>query len=336
MAVNATKWLVVCLHYNEPWETFLSKAVRPYVDVVLQTGIAERFFYERSWEKGPHIRLWFKSTEFLLEKMLLPNLKEHFQVYFESKPSFLILPAYTKQVPDQDKWYPNNSVQVLDNQAIGLGEEHAATLSFLERQYHASSRIVLDLIKHSEGKWSQDERLGNAMKLHLSMFYACGLTLNEAQAFSVWAYQNWEAGHQNAATELGNYLEMRSSFQAAFEQQRPDLLSYLSATWELLKNYRRVENVAYIRWIHINSKTSLELESALFNKHLTPLVTPLPAPQDIWSFYADFMEKTNNRLGIIRKNEVGYLYFSLAQTLKQISQNAFSLLHSEYAHIHSS
>jgi hypothetical protein len=218
---------------------------------------------------------------------------------------------------------------------MGLGEAHSETLSFLERQYHASSRIVLNLIRHNEGKWSQDERLGNAMKLHLSMFYACGLTLNEAQAFSVWAFQNWELGLQNTSMELGGFLEMRSEFQAAFELQRPEILAYLSATWELLKNYRRVENVAFIRWIHINSKTSLELEAAIMNKTITPLVAPLPAPHNIWPFYADFMEKTNNRLGIIRKNEVGYLYFTLAQTLKQMSQNAFGLLHAEYAKIHS-
>jgi hypothetical protein len=41
-----TKWLTVCLHYNEPWEDFLSIAVKPYIDVVMQTGVAERFYFQ--------------------------------------------------------------------------------------------------------------------------------------------------------------------------------------------------------------------------------------------------------------------------------------------------
>ena len=203
----------------------------------------------------------------------------------------------------------------------------------MERQYLASSRITLELIKNNEGKWWPNERLSNALKLHLGMFYAGGMTLNEAQSFSVWAYKNWELGQQTQASEPDNSLQLRTSFQTAFDLLRPDVVSYLSATWELFKNYRKVESLPFIHWIHVNSKAYLELDLALATGRLNPLVTPHPAPSAVWTFYADFMDKTNNRLGIVHKNEEGYLYFVLAQTLKLMSQNAFSLTHAEYAKI---
>ena len=88
-------------------EEFLVKAVKPYTDVVLQTGVAESFYFLRSWEKGPNIRLWFKGNPFILAKMLRPNLDEHFLQYFESRPSVIRNPVYPANYPEGFKWYPN-------------------------------------------------------------------------------------------------------------------------------------------------------------------------------------------------------------------------------------
>ena len=46
--VLTSKWLSAYLYYNEPWETFLVEAVEPYVKTVMQTGIAEQYFFIRA------------------------------------------------------------------------------------------------------------------------------------------------------------------------------------------------------------------------------------------------------------------------------------------------
>lgn len=331
MAINATKWLTVCLHYNEPWDEFLTKAVRPYVEVVLQTGIAESFHFERSWERGPHIRLRFKSTEFLLEKMLLPNLLEHFQQYFDFRPSFLIEPKYFSRQTSGPNWHPNNSIQILDNQSDTTSNFFSTHERFFENQYHLSARLALFFLKQHENSWTVDERLGTALKLHLGMLYAFDLGLEHAQNFSAWAYKNWEAkAGETAGAKLDKEL-MRINFHSAFERQRMDLLSYLTATWELFRNYRKVESPAFVRWIHVNTKANLELQTGLHTNQLKPCKTSLEAPTPIWTFYADFIEKTNNRLGILHTYDVGYLYYTMSQCLKLMAQNAIGYATRDYS-----
>ena len=146
MSVKATtQWLTVSLHYNEPWEELLVKAVKPYIEVVLQTGVAERFFFQRSWERGPHIRLFFKGNSFILENMLKPNIQEHFLQYFESRPSLLAEPNYPADFPQEHRWFPNNSVQFLPG-AIELSHfKNLQKLRFCERQLQASSQIILNI-----------------------------------------------------------------------------------------------------------------------------------------------------------------------------------------------
>lgn len=322
MAISATKWLTTCLHYNEHWETLLSKAVKPFTDVVLQTGVAECFYFERSMERGPHLRLHFKSTEYLLENILKPNLLEHFQQYFEAKPSYLVEPKYPASFPDKLKWHPNNSIHFDDGQPEHKLGVKKLEMSILATQYQASSRMVLNTLKGKNADWSQAEKINAALKLHLSMFYAFGITLQEAASFTAWALDNWEAGYlpkdKHSHSSL-NSDSLRSIYHSNFELQRKDMQPYLSAIWELLKNYQKVGNQGFIDWIHTNSSTNLELSLALDAGKVQPLLTPIASMEPIWSFYADFIQKTNNRFGISRKNE-GYLYYALAQTVRLLKQ----------------
>lgn len=335
MAISATKWLTTCLHYNEHWEALLTKAVKPYTDVVLQTGVAECFFFERSMERGPHLRLWFKSTEFLLEQMMKPNLLEHFQQYFEAVPSFLLEPKYTASFPEKLKWLPNNSVQFPATQPEikpGIGKFGT---SILEQQYQASSSIVLHSLKDRNGNWTDSGKINTAFKLHLGMIYAFGLTLREASDFTAWAYENWETGYlpKHLNGKLANEKAvLQATFRANFHHQSKDVHAYHSAIWELLKNYRKAGDPAFVDWIHANTDTHVELSLAIDAGKLQPLPSKLPTSEPIWSFYADFIQKTNNRLGITGVNE-GDLFFALAQSLKLMKQGSRALSATEFAKI---
>ncbi|MBI1223685.1 MAG: hypothetical protein GC192_00490 [Bacteroidetes bacterium] len=335
MAIGPTKWLTVCLHYNEPWEELLTKAVRPYVEVVLQTGVAERFFFERSWDRGPHIRLWFKSTEDLLENMLMPNLLEYFQQYFEAKPSFLVLPTHAEVLPDKHKWHPNNSVQFESFQneyEWQLGWQERA---LMEAQFQASSFLVLNNLKERRENWSQTEKISCAIKLHLGMLYAFGMSQKEAWLFSDWAYKNWVAEQHPNTTVLNHFTESEAiykEFQSIFDLQSKDILPYHSAIWELLKNYRKIGEKSFVDWIHVNTNANLELCLALDTHQLQRRITPVEPSESIWTFYTDLIHKTNNRLGINRKNE-GYLYFLLAQSFRYLQQGYMAFSSAESARI---
>lgn len=327
MAIGATKWLTVCLHYNEPWEEFLTKAVKPYIDVVMQTGVAECFFFERSHDRGPNIRLWFKSAEYLLNHMLKPNLQEHFQHYFDAKPSFLLVPSFSEELPISQRWHPNNSVQFIEGTDV-LPFRSVLEMSILTKQYQAASLLVLSALKHGNGKWSQNQQTSTAIKLHLALIYATGMTLIEAIGFSTWAYHDWKARyHQRAGiqqrTEEHDSTDL--NFHKFYELQRNDILPYQAAIWELLKNYSKVEDPSFVEWIHTNSNASVEIGLALDAGKLVSLPTKGAPPADpAWSFYADFLCKTNNRLGLFRKNE-GYIYYALAHGLQYIANGSMQL-----------
>lgn len=331
MAISATKWLTTCLHYNEHWEALLTKAVKPYADVVLQTGVAESFFFERSTHRGPHLRLWFKSTEFLLENMLKPNLLEHFQQYFEAKPSDLVVPKYPSNFPEELRWRPNNSVYFEEIRPVFAEGINEVSQTILEQQYGASTEMVLNILQKNGGGWSGTEKLSTAIKLHLGMFYSFGMSLKEAANFAAWVYENW-IEEKNADLLNEQVEDLRRYFQSNFSLQRKDLLSYVSALWELLKNYRSMGDDTYVDWIHANSDIHLEISLASDAGKLNSLKPNPRAVPLSWIYYADFIEKTNNRLGLSGRNE-GYLYFAIAQSLRQLNQNNLSFSTTDFGKI---
>ena len=120
---TTTDWLTVNLYYGKPWEEFLVKAVKPYTEVVTQTGVAERFFFERNWERGPNISLTFKGSPNVFFKILKPNLEEHFLQYFDSRPSSVNPPKYPSGYPSNYKWHPTNSIHYANSMATHAEEK---------------------------------------------------------------------------------------------------------------------------------------------------------------------------------------------------------------------
>lgn len=331
MAIRTTsKWLTACLYYSEPWEEFLVKAVKPYIDVVMQTGVAERFYFQRSWERGPHIKLWFKGNTYILENMLKPNLEEHFLQYFESRPSLLVEPHYPDNFPEEYKWFPNNSVQYFDYEPELDRFGGRLELSLFEKQFEASSSIVLKTIKDKASRWTYNEMVGTAIKLHLSFAYSMGLSITEACEFfkllsRTWVSRNTKENGVFKGTDHTPDLAAIRSFQKIFELQRKDIVPYHAALWELFKNYRKVEDEAFVDWFHVNTNLGLELNLALESGKLKTRMNMLADYQfendeqmQLWNFYEEFVRLTNNRLGIYNKNE-GFLYYVMAQSLHAVT-----------------
>ncbi|MEM6967336.1 MAG: thiopeptide-type bacteriocin biosynthesis protein, partial [Bacteroidota bacterium] len=136
-------WLSVHLYYNEPWEEFLQKALEPYVNTAVQTGIAQQYFFIRYWENGPHIRLRMKGEEEMINTILKPNLEEHFTHYFESKPSRRTEPQYPPNFSETLKWFLNNSISYNEYQPEVGRFGGKLGIQIAEKQFMISSKVVL-------------------------------------------------------------------------------------------------------------------------------------------------------------------------------------------------
>ena len=106
-------WLAGYLYYTGARETFLTKAVAPFVHTVLTHGWAGQCFFIRYGERGPHIRLRFQGPADLLEHWVKPRFMTFFQQYYTRYPSQRDEPAWVKDLPRDIQWFPNNSVQFL-------------------------------------------------------------------------------------------------------------------------------------------------------------------------------------------------------------------------------
>lgn len=319
MAIKANEqWLTASLYYSEPWEYFLAKVIKPYVDVVLQTGVADRFFFERSWEGSPHIRLFFKGNADVLHHILRPNLKEHFQQYFDARPSAAFDGGFMGISPS----LLINTVQFEDPNPACQRYGGQREMEVLSKQFHASSIMVLGKLKDKINHWNYNELISNAIKLHLSFSYSVGLSIEETSRFFQFLELDWMTNNMAAAAAHEDGI--LPYFRRIFDAQKGDIISYHAALWELFKNYRKTEDEGFIAWFHANANAGLELSLALESGKLQtkPGIFPEeqfdnPEQAHLWNFFAEFVRSTNNRLGIQGRDE-GYLYFAISKSLRAV------------------
>ena len=330
-----SKWLAVHLFYNEPWEEFLSKAVKPYVDTLVQTGIAEQYFFIRYWERGPHIRLRIKGEAKIIDNIVRPNIEEHFQVYFESKPSNRTDPSYPSSFLEHYKWYPNNSIQFIDYQQEVDRFGGELGISLAEKQFQLSSEMVLSHIKLKGRDWFYEEVLGIAMKLHLSFAHSMGLNLEETKSFFEIIFNNWLPRafrfYNNKQSQLlykGQEAYTLEAFKKAFELQQDSLVPFHQTLWDALESAGDFDDEELSNWIHAHEELKNDFRIALELDQLFPRPELYRVKMDdtyseeqklLWSIYSDFIHLTNNRLGISNKDE-GYLAYLIFQSLKQIGE----------------
>ncbi len=330
-----SKWFSVNLFYNEPWEIFLTRAVLPYLDTVIGTGIGEQYFFVRYWERGPHIRLRLKAEQAVIEHILRPNLQEHFDNYFEAKPSTRIEPAYPPHFTEAQKWIPNDTMTFSAYEAETLRYGGVEGMEIAENQFHVSSEVVLQSIKGKGNKWTYDDALGLAIKLHLSFAQAIGLDLGETEHFFNFIFSNWlPKAFKSYHKDLGDKAFQKESettiaaFHKAFSLQADQLVTYHGALWEAIKQRDQLEDQSLIRWIKANEMMNWKYEALIHRDKLNrrnsgyryfDLIAEHmdKTQQKRWSIYADFVHMTNNRLGILNRDE-GYLGYLIVESLKAL------------------
>ncbi len=295
MSITKTEsvWMVARLNYNEPWLHFLIKSLKPFVDSLSRAGIVERYYFERSFDGGANISLFFRSNPETIQKIIIPNLEDHFKAYMLDKPS-----------PEKAKigLFPNNSVVVLPYEPAAAAWGGSVGLPIAERHFQSSSDSVLAFMAEKVQIWTPDEVLTTAMHLHLGFVDAMGMDTEEATRFFEYALLY----HAEEDFRL-------QYFEEFFDNQRQPLLDYHADMWESLKSKTEFHETTYNAWLEQCFYTIQDLRRT-FKQRVLKVEAKFSA---LWTLYAQLMRKTNNRLGIFGRDE-SLIFYLMMRSLEKI------------------
>jgi thiopeptide-type bacteriocin biosynthesis protein len=325
-------WLETHLYYSEPWENFLSQAVAPFVEQMMQHNLAEHFFFIRYWEKGPHIRLHLKGNPQKLETYVKPALLKHFTAYFQAYPSARAEPAWLNQLPGPQRWLPNNSIRFVayEPETGRYGGEQGIPVA--EVQFQVSSAAVLAILQQ-RGNWDYSQALGAAIRLHLGFAFAAGMHLAEAVCFFSTVFENWLSracfSYKQPVTDEELHIrqkEVLQAFSRTYQLQKPVLLPLFRHLWTVLQKQQAFEQHWFNEWLQQMQSVHKALQGLQARGQiLTPpgyVIHPheqfSTEQQQRWAVYDSYLHMTNNRLGILNHDE-GFLGYLIKQGLEEMA-----------------
>ncbi len=324
---EAKAWLAAYLFYGEPWETFLIEAVQPFVAQTLASGAAEKFFFIRYWEQGPHVRLRFKAETAVLAEQVRPQLEPYFTRYFLRVPSQRVEPQGCRAADLQ--WRPNHTICFVPYEPEIERYGGPVGMAIAEEQFHLSSRVVLELL--SSGGWSYERALGAAIQLHLGLAWGLGMSLAETRHFYGRISEAWlnraysDSPHLSAAERKTRGRITLEAFAQSFARQQISLVAFHRQYWRGLEDGRMFQQTWLNEWLRGIDDIGGQLAAAREQLILPPEFNPdLPVPveqQRLWSILGSYVHMTNNRLGILNRDEA-YLGYLIVKTLEQLTQRS--------------
>jgi len=257
-----------------------------------------------------------------MDKEIKPLLESHFLTYFKDHPSHREDSEYIKNLPPDQQWFPNNTIQYIpyEPETERYGGPHA--IQEAEKHFMESSDAVLAIIGESE-KWEYERAMGAAIQMHLGFAHAVGMDLAETTAFYteisyMWFARSYGYYESMPPEELSTRQESTwKAFKENFEKQRPVLVPYHEMLWNAFVENVEFEQEWLNRWIRENR---VLLASLLEIQNRGQLITPswykirstgkIPEHRrQLWSVFESYVHMTNNRLGILNRDEafLGYL-----------------------------
>jgi thiopeptide-type bacteriocin biosynthesis protein len=258
----------------------------------------------------------------LLDKDLKPGLIKHFEEYFRTKPSKRADPQWVSALPADQQWCPNNSVQFIEYEPEVERYGGPSGIVIAEEQFELSSRVVLDVIKESAA-WDYERALGAAIQLHLAFAHTFKMDKSESAEFYADIFKGWFAsayGYSEGLSkdEIGQRQEVTlKAFEEQLNNQKNMLVNYHQMIWEALQDGYNFEQEWMNQWISGMKLIARKLTEAQsgnvlqFSNWVKPdkgLSTPAER-QFLWSIIGSYVHMTNNRLGILNRDEafLGYI-----------------------------
>ena len=291
---QTTEWGVVRLNYAEPWDHFLVKSLKPFVNSLVQAGIVERYFWQRGYEKGAHILLTMRAETQTFYELILPSLNEHFHHYVEDLPSIRLF-----EKPDFE---PNHSIQTATYQPnfdLWGGE---IAMPIIERFQQASSDAVLNFMAAKSETWSNVEALATAFELHLGFADASGMKKVDAIQFFDFCLMR----HVKESFSL-------QLFEYIFRKQEKPLVEFTGKLWASLKRGTLFKEKYYNKYLEHAYYTSEDLKLTFRNRTLDVE----PKFSSIWELFAKLLGETNQRLGLQGRHQY-LLYYAILRSLEKI------------------
>jgi len=173
--------------------------------------------------------------------------------------------------------------------------------------------------------------LGVAIKLHLTFVKAIKLTREEAVLFFEMIFQNWLSRAIPAGAATANADRQKTAILSQFEKsyavQKAAVLPYITSLWRDYDSSGSVNLPSMYHWWNTHQFIAEKLQN-LENQSLLASRPPadryqsisgLPDRQlDRWSIFADYLHMTNNRLGILNRDEP-FLAYLLTQALRTMA-----------------
>ncbi len=326
-----SQWLASHIFYAEPLDKFVTDAIIPFVKKVKELNIIEGFFFIRYWERGPHIRLRFLGDLEVFEEKLKPLYKSYFDQFFSEHPSVRKEPDYVKELKDDQKWFPNNTVQFLpyepETERYGGNE----MLIHSEAHFQFSSETIFEFMEDGKDGWGYDLAMGAAIQMHLSMVYGFGMDKNEMIHFFDRYFVRWLSrayyyyGQEIEKEELERRRdETLVAFEKSYQPQKESFISFFTQIQELLTE-GDIEDSWLEHWVNGAKLTNEKLDDLIksqtyeatnyyeifekfeYNKEI----------QSKWALFDSYVHMTNNRLGVLNRDEA-YLAYIIKETLKVI------------------
>jgi len=308
ISTPSPKWLSAELHYNEPWERFLVHALAPYTDTVIKNGISNCFYFERAWKRGPHIKLNIRSSAFVVDTIMTPNIKEHFEYHFSVNPSLLNVPRYPVNFPEHHKWFENNTIQFAEYHT--QFEKFGGSLgwSICEKQFHNSSSLVLHILSKNTKSWSVDNAVSAAIEMHLSLAASFGLNRADMIEFFKLVDQKYKrVDFKQASLNQSIKANNRLKIEENFELQKENLIAYHSAILAVINHPEDVKSQTFNEWNNANCDVYNQLQLGIEYDRIHPIAPRYSIDPEahldkekaiIWNILSELISLNNNRLGI--------------------------------------
>jgi len=313
------QYLSFYIFYGEPWEPLLVKAIHPLMKKLLKDGLISQYFFIRYWERGPHIRLRLKKVNEIDEVELSATVLKELNSYVVKNPSKLLMTPGMEARQAAESWNANNQIVKIKYKPETSRYGGVEGLLLAELQFFASSRVVINEVLEASD-WSYDQALGAAIKWHVGFVFSLGITTDKIADFFEQNCRDWlprAVGDKNSKEQQEKIL---SQFTNAYTAQKTTVLPYIQGIWEQLQeNPTGSSDPVWENWLTINSAVYTNLQLLENTGLLTPADTRsgeiYPTASKLWNILSDFVHLTNNRLGVMNRDE-GFLAFMLAQAFR--------------------